>query len=209
MKHGIEIALIDRQTPFGNEFLLPRGTLREPPGNLRRATHLFITKCSAGEDNSELITRIRKYNRTADIIECSHHPQHLRNLVTGEILPLEFSAGPRSRARSAASPRRRASKAALREAGRRGGAFQDLHGPPPLYDAGDRKLHPALRQARPAGDHHHGKRRRAHSREFSNPEVPIYYLRVEIEILARPGKLAAVRGSAHHQPPGDGAAAVF
>ena len=41
MRHGIEVALIDSQAPFGNEFLLPRGTLREPPGNLRRATHIF------------------------------------------------------------------------------------------------------------------------------------------------------------------------
>ncbi len=45
MRHGIEVVLIDNQAPFGNEFLLPRGTLREPPGNLRRATHIFLTKC--------------------------------------------------------------------------------------------------------------------------------------------------------------------
>jgi len=32
------------QAPFGNEYLLPRGTLREPPGNLRRASYVFITK---------------------------------------------------------------------------------------------------------------------------------------------------------------------
>jgi len=89
MKHGIEVALIDRQAPFGNEYLLPRGTLREPPGNLRRATHIFITKCT-GADNADLIARIRKYNRTADIVECSHRPQHLRNFVTGETKPLEF-----------------------------------------------------------------------------------------------------------------------
>src|SRR5215207_10035809 len=44
LKHRLEICLIDRQAPFGNEFLLPRGTLREPPGNLRRASYVFITK---------------------------------------------------------------------------------------------------------------------------------------------------------------------
>ena len=34
LKHRLDIVLIDRQAPFGNEFLLPRGTLREPPRNL-------------------------------------------------------------------------------------------------------------------------------------------------------------------------------
>jgi tetraacyldisaccharide 4'-kinase len=38
LKHRLDIVLIDRQAPFGNEFMLPRGTLREPPQNLRRAS---------------------------------------------------------------------------------------------------------------------------------------------------------------------------
>jgi tetraacyldisaccharide 4'-kinase len=89
MRHGIEIVLIDRQALFGNEYLLPRGTLREPPENLRRATHIFLTKC-VDRNNGESIARIRRYNRTADIIECAHRPRHLRNLVTGEVKPLEY-----------------------------------------------------------------------------------------------------------------------
>jgi tetraacyldisaccharide 4'-kinase len=182
MKHGIEIALIDRQTPFGNEYLLPRGTLREPPGNLRRATHLFITKCTAGEDNSELITRIRKYNRTADIIECTHHPQHLRNLVTGEILPLEFLQG--------------------LEVGSICGIAA-----PESFESGLRKLGAEVALSKTYTDHHRYTTkeienfiRRCAKRDLPaiittekdavriprilDPEVPIYYLRVEIEILA-------------------------
>ena len=50
LKHRLDIVLVDRQAPFGNEFLLPRGTLREPPRNLRRASYIFITK-STGESN--------------------------------------------------------------------------------------------------------------------------------------------------------------
>jgi len=88
LKHRLDIVLIDRQAPFGNEFLLPRGTLREPPRNLRRASYIFITK-STGEPNDGLIERIRRYNRTAEIIECAHQPLHLQNIVTGERLPLE------------------------------------------------------------------------------------------------------------------------
>lgn len=88
LKHRLDIVLIDRQAPFGNEHLLPRGTLREPPRNLRRASYIFITK-STGEPNDQLIGRIRRYNRTAEIIECAHQPLHLRNVLTGEQLPLE------------------------------------------------------------------------------------------------------------------------
>src|SRR6201984_2480258 len=88
LKHRLDIVLIDRQAPFGNEFLLPRGTLREPPRNLRRASLIFLTK-STGESNDQLIRRIRRYNRTAEIIECAHQPLHLQNVLTGEQLPLD------------------------------------------------------------------------------------------------------------------------
>src|SRR5437870_10500067 len=39
-----DIVLVDYQQPFGNEYLLPRGTLREPPAHLRRAHVIFLTK---------------------------------------------------------------------------------------------------------------------------------------------------------------------
>jgi tetraacyldisaccharide 4'-kinase len=63
--------------------------LREPPKNLRRASFILITKCD-GISNAELIERIRKYNKTADIIECAHGPKYLENLFTREQMPLEF-----------------------------------------------------------------------------------------------------------------------
>src|SRR6478609_6887043 len=39
-----DIVLIDCQQPFGNDHLLPRGLLREPPSHLARANTIFITK---------------------------------------------------------------------------------------------------------------------------------------------------------------------
>jgi tetraacyldisaccharide 4'-kinase len=88
LKHRLDIVLIDRQAPFGNDFLLPRGTLREPPRNLRRASYIFITK-NTGQPNERLRQRIRRYNRTAEIIECAHKPLYLENIQTGEQMPLE------------------------------------------------------------------------------------------------------------------------
>jgi tetraacyldisaccharide 4'-kinase len=89
LAHSIDIVLVDAGSPFGTEALLPRGTLREPPKNLRRASYILITKCT-GSSNDALVSRIRKYNKTAEIIECTHGPIYLENVFTRERQPLEF-----------------------------------------------------------------------------------------------------------------------
>src|SRR6478735_5173738 len=89
LAHSIDIVLVDSCSPFGTEALLPRGTLREPPKNLRRASYILITKCN-GNSNEALIARIRKYNKTAEIIECTHGPIYLEDVFTRERHPLEY-----------------------------------------------------------------------------------------------------------------------
>ncbi|MDF2377411.1 MAG: tetraacyldisaccharide 4'-kinase [Verrucomicrobiales bacterium] len=92
LRHRLDIVLVDRWHPFGTERLLPRGTLREPPRNLKRASYIFITKCN-GDPNDELIDRIRLYNRTAEIIECEHRPRYLQHIETRETRPLDDLQG--------------------------------------------------------------------------------------------------------------------
>jgi tetraacyldisaccharide 4'-kinase len=92
LAHSFDITLIDSRSPFGTGSLLPRGTLREPARNLRRASYMLITKCD-GSPNKDLIARIRKYNPVAEIIECAHGPIHLENLFTREREPLSFLEG--------------------------------------------------------------------------------------------------------------------
>src|SRR6266849_4967948 len=181
LKHRLDIVLIDRQAPFGNEFLLPRGTLREPPRNLRRASYIFITK-STGEPNDELIKRIRRYNRTAEIIECAHQPLHLQNVMTDGRLPLDR----------------------LRDT-----YIGSLCGiaAPESFEEGLRKLGARIELAKRYLDHH--RYTEAELQSFINrcirrdlemivttekdavrfprlakTEVPIYFLRVEIEIVS-------------------------
>lgn len=89
LAHSVDVVLVDQSAPFGTGQMLPRGTLREPARNLCRADYIFITKCD-GRSNEELITKMRRYNKHAEIIECTHGPQHLENLFTGEQVPLDF-----------------------------------------------------------------------------------------------------------------------
>src|SRR5438876_2680021 len=181
LKHRLDIVLVDRQAPFGNEFLLPRGTLREPPRNLRRASYIFITK-STGESNERLIERIRRYNRTAEIIECAHKPLHLQNVVTGGIAPLEKLRGTYIGSICAIAA-------------------------PDSFEDGLRKLGARIEIAKRYIDHH--RYPEAELQSFINrcirrdlemvvttekdavrfpllakTEVPIFFLRVEIEILS-------------------------
>jgi tetraacyldisaccharide 4'-kinase len=86
-----DIVLVDRQQPFGNEWLLPRGTLREPPSHLARANTIFITK-SDGK-TAELRKRISEYNDSAGIIECIHHPLYFEDVFTGRQHGLELVKG--------------------------------------------------------------------------------------------------------------------
>jgi tetraacyldisaccharide 4'-kinase len=183
LKHRLDMVLVDRQAPFGNEFLLPRGTLREPPRNLRRASYIFITK-STGESNQPLIQRIRRYNRTAEIIECTHKPLHLQNVFTGERQPLERLCGTFIGSLCAIAA-------------------------PESFEDGLKKLGAEVNLAKRYIDHHYytenellGFMKRCIRRDLamivttekdavrmpslpeSDLKVPIYFLRVEIEILS-------------------------
>jgi len=86
-----DVVLVDRQQPFGNEYLLPRGTLREPPTHLARANTIFITKSDG--NTVDLRRRIAQFNPTAAVIECIHHPLYLEDVFTGQRFGLEALKG--------------------------------------------------------------------------------------------------------------------
>ena len=88
LKSRLDICLIDRNNPFGNHYLLPRGTLREPITNLKRAHYIFITK-SSELGAKKLRKAIRQFNSRAEIIECAHQPLYLQDVFTGERHPLK------------------------------------------------------------------------------------------------------------------------
>ena len=91
LKHSIEVVLVDSTNPFGNGNMLPRGILREPAKNLARADIVFLTKCRG--DVSAVKEEIRRYNRTAEIVECNHTPRVLKDVWSREEFPLDWLKG--------------------------------------------------------------------------------------------------------------------
>ena len=180
LRHGIDVVLIDRQSPFGNERLLPRGTLREPPANLSRASYIIVTK-SGPEPDEALLARLRTLNRTAAIIECSHAPRHWEDLKTGMKFPLDHLRG------------------------RHVGALSGI-ARPESFEEGVRQLGAVVEVSKAFADHHRFTKKEilrflewcdrrsldalvttekdaVRFPDIDQPQVPMLFLRVEIEIL--------------------------
>lgn len=180
LRHRIDVVLVDRQAPFGNEHLLPRGTLREPPANLRRASYIVVTKCGP-EPDTGLLERLRTLNRTAAIIECTHAPRHWEDVRTGKKYPLDHLRG------------------------RHVGALSGI-ARPESFEEGVRELGANVEIAKAFADHHRFTKKEilrfiewcdrrsldalvttekdaVRFPDIDDPPVPMLFLRVEIEIL--------------------------
>lgn len=92
LKGRLNLLLVDKTNPFGNQHLLPRGILREPINHLKRASYIFLTK-SDGQRDEALLELIREHNSEAEIIECAHRPQYLQEVGSEERIPLEKLQG--------------------------------------------------------------------------------------------------------------------
>lgn len=94
LKGRLNLLLIDRTNPFGNQYMLPRGILREPIRHISRASYIFLTK-SDGTRDEALLELIREHNPKAEIIECAHQPQYLQSVDGDERLSLDSLKGAR------------------------------------------------------------------------------------------------------------------
>ena len=94
LKPHINIVLVDSTLPFHNHHVLPRGLLREPIKNIRKADYVFLTKSNGGNHLRHLKRFIEHHNRHAEIIECCHRPKYIENVFKrDEKKPLEDLKG--------------------------------------------------------------------------------------------------------------------
>lgn len=94
LQDHLQLLLIDKTNPFGNGRLLPRGILREPIWQMRRASYVFLTK-SNGVPDPELERTLRRHRKETEWIECVHRPKFLREVLGDRDFPLEYLRGKR------------------------------------------------------------------------------------------------------------------
>ena len=77
LKRDVDVVLIDSVNLFGNGYVLPRGTLREPITHLERADVCLMTKVDQGLPgfNKYIRDQIAKYGSNPIVVESIHHPQ--------------------------------------------------------------------------------------------------------------------------------------
>ncbi len=212
LKGRLNLLLVDKTNPFGNGFLLPRGILREPIKHLRRASYVFLTK-SNGVRDEELERLIRAHNPEAEIIECAHRPQYLQRVGGDERRPLADLKGRRVGAFSGiATPE--SFERFLREGGAsvvHASRFLDHY----RFTAED--LAEVFAAAQAAGAEYVVTTEKDAVRLAADARfpLPLYYLRLEIEILRGAadfaeavGKICFPRGRPANEEPEPAAAAA-
>lgn len=103
VERDLDIMLVDAVNVFGNEYMLPRGTLREPLSHIERADVCLMTKVDQAADGScsYIREKINRYNNKALIIESIHQPKSLIDLsdwkdnIASDGVPVEEIAGKR------------------------------------------------------------------------------------------------------------------
>lgn len=81
LHRDLNLLLVDATNPFGNGALLPRGTLREPLSEVRRADVVIFTRSEDEADASEWISEIERFGRPC--IRTTFHPTQLIRLRDG------------------------------------------------------------------------------------------------------------------------------
>jgi tetraacyldisaccharide 4'-kinase len=79
LARDLDLVLVDATDPWGEGFLFPRGLLREPTVELRRASVVMLTRCNQVEasERGRLREAITRLAPKAPIVETSHRPIEL------------------------------------------------------------------------------------------------------------------------------------
>ncbi len=92
LKRDLNVVVIDSLNPFGGEYLLPRGSLREPLESLRRADIFIISHCDQSSEKTikSIYTRLKQLNSDAPVCESIHRPVLLEDITGSSSLGLEW-----------------------------------------------------------------------------------------------------------------------
>jgi tetraacyldisaccharide 4'-kinase len=77
LDRNLDLVLLDASSPFGNGYLLPRGPLREPLSELRRADAFIITRSGRDGSSDELIDDLKNRYPSKPIFRSDHLPEKI------------------------------------------------------------------------------------------------------------------------------------
>ncbi len=182
LRPHINIVLVDSTDPFGNGHVLPRGILREPIKNIRRADYIFLTKSDGSHKLRHLKNFLRHHTRRAEIIECCHKPKHLVNLIDRTQKGLDYLKNVNVAALSAIA--RPASFEKFLEDFGANLVFKDHYADHHRYTG--QEVLDFISQAKEAGAEMIVTTEKDAVRfpKLTRCDLPIYYLRIEIDILS-------------------------
>lgn len=92
LTRDLDIVTIDSLNPYGNDYLIPRGPLREPISHLSRADIFLLTRANlvSREDLDRIIGDLGRLNPESIILESVHRPKYLQGSFSGEKESLNF-----------------------------------------------------------------------------------------------------------------------
>lgn len=86
LERDIDLVLLDDRRPFGNTYLLPRGTLREPADALLRSDAVILTR--SPNENTATPEKIRKMAHRRPVFRSRHLP-----VIAGGVVGSDETAG--------------------------------------------------------------------------------------------------------------------
>jgi tetraacyldisaccharide 4'-kinase len=95
IKRDLDIVVIDSLNPFAEEFLIPRGALREPLKNLSRADLFVLSHCNLNDEHTlkPIYAKLQHINADIPVCESIHKPVHIENIKDNSLLEPEWLKG--------------------------------------------------------------------------------------------------------------------
>jgi tetraacyldisaccharide 4'-kinase len=96
LARDLDVVLVDATAPWGHDYLLPRGLLREKKAGLQRAGVVLLTRCDqvAADQPGRLQEAIARFAPSIPVIQTVHRPRDLIN-ANRDLAPLERLQGRR------------------------------------------------------------------------------------------------------------------
>ena len=95
LKRDLDLLLLDSDRPFGNGYCIPRGMLREPVEQIKRASAFILTRWTGDAHQRAWRSVIEARADDRPIFRCRHVPDKLFVAGTTEMLDLDYLKGER------------------------------------------------------------------------------------------------------------------